>query len=74
MKLAWFLIVIGGGYLLFRVIYAIMWGFYSIAADPWYDVPYMLIQAFIIGGVILSLGIWRLVRQRAKLKDKQNPF
>jgi hypothetical protein len=68
MKLGWFLIVVGGGYLLFRISYAILWALYSTVADPLADVPYMLIQAVIIGGLPLSWGIWRLLRHKRARK------
>jgi len=71
MKLGWALTILGGGYLLFRVLYAVAWGFWSTSVSPWSDAGGMLGQALVIGGTPLFIGIYRIIKySRHTTKEK----
>jgi len=64
MKLGWVLAIIGGGYLLFRLCYAVAWGFCSTSLTSWSDAISMAGYAVLVGGIPLVVGIWLIKRKR----------
>jgi len=64
MKLGWFLVVAGGLFLLWRVLYTLMWVSGGHSANPVYDFAYNLTLVLIIGGIPLYIGIRRLKKHK----------
>ena len=70
MKLALILIISGGGYLLFRIGYAICIMLYSTLEDSLFSASYMIAQGIVVGGLSLLFGICRVRKVRAKRESQ----